>query len=115
MRHRSLVLTIIAAVIFVSVLLQWPWLTYACCLALILVVIWDSRTQQVEPANTSPVISSSELKDHETLIDQILSLGEAEFILLNNELSQAAGILEDASSELTGSFTGMQSVRSVKS
>jgi len=112
MRHRSLVLTIIAAVIFASALLQWPWLIYACCLALILVVIWDSKTQPVEPANTAPVISSSELKDHETLIDQILSLGEAEFILLNNELTQAAGILEDASSELTGSFTGMQSASS---
>ncbi|NVJ50386.1 MAG: hypothetical protein HWE11_08370 [Gammaproteobacteria bacterium] len=114
MKNSRLIVLAAAVMIVVATFMAWNWLVYVAAAVVFMQQIWcliddisvaqSSREEKQDSADLTP-----ESLPPSELYEQVLSLGEAEVILLNNELNQAAKILDEASNELTGSFTGMQS------
>ncbi len=59
-----------------------------------------------EPVDSTPE-TNPDYSTHVTILSQIISVAEAEFILANNELEKITTILSHAGERLAGNFTGL--------
>ncbi|MCO7226523.1 methyl-accepting chemotaxis protein [Pleionea sp. CnH1-48] len=105
---KPILVSICALGVLAAVLFEMKWMAIAFVIALLVAVAFSLK-KSTTPTPEVPVIMPDTQNNSDDLeaLEQIVSFNENELALINERLEQASEIIDNAGSQLSGSFTGL--------